>query len=387
MEEKLQRNLAQFEAHFGHSTEWSWAVAPGRVNLIGEHTDYHGGLVLPAAIDRHIRVLGRTRADQTVRVYSATFDSEHAFSLGAAMAARDGWGRRAEGIVRTVLEPVEDTKGMDLWMTGDLPIGAGLSSSAASMAALGMLTAELHCIVLEPITFAKVLQDAEHRFAGLRCGIMDQLAVLLGERDRALLIDCRSLETSKIELPSAWSIVIADSGVHHELASSGYNQRRDESTEALRVLQKDRRSIRSLRDVCMADLEAASAELTSVGYRRCRHVIGENERVRSFAQALESADPTAAGELLAASHESLRDDYEVSCPEVDQLVADALGGPGCIGARMTGGGFGGSTVNLVERERGADFEAYLSAAYEKRTGQPCRIIVTSAADGAATGSR
>ena len=372
-------------AHFGDSADWYWAVAPGRVNLIGEHTDYHDGLVLPVAIDRQVRVLGRPRGDQLVRVYSQTFDKEHVFSLAESMTTEGGWGRRAEGITRTILESAEEASGMDLWIGGDLPIGGGLSSSAASMAAIGILVAELHDLVLEPIEFARTLQQAEHRYAGLQCGIMDQLAVLLGERDHALLIDCRTLETSAVRMPSEWAIVIADSGVHHDLASSGYNQRRQESTAALEVLRRKNPSIRSLRDARWADLEAVADDLTSVGYRRCLHVIGENERVRGFATALEAADSAAAGALMAASHDSLRDDYEVSCSEVDQLVEDAQGGPGCIGSRMTGGGFGGCTVNLVERSRISELVAHVAQAFRRRTGQECQIMVASAAHGARSG--
>ena len=385
MEDHLHQDIVTCEAHFGSSSGWSWAVAPGRVNLIGEHTDYHDGWVLPAAIDKQVRAVARPRADQIVRVYSEVFDKEHSFSLADSMTAEGGWGRRAEGITREILESAGEATGMDLWIGGDLPIGGGLSSSAASMAVIGMLVAELHQLPLDPREFARTLQQAEHRHAGLQCGIMDQLAVLLGEQHSALLIDCRSLETTTVRIPREWAIVIADSGVHHDLASSGYNQRRGESMAALDVLRRHRGEIRALRDATWADLEAAAGDLTEIGYRRCRHVIAENERVRSLAKALESADSTAAGTLMAASHVSLRDDYEVSCPEVDQLVEDADDGPGCIGARMTGGGFGGSAVNLVERNRVDEFTAHLAGAFRKRTGQECEMIVTSAAAGATAG--
>lgn len=375
-----------FERQFGSKGSVSFVAAPGRVNLIGEHTDYHDGFVLPAAIDRHVRVLGRARADATVRIYSETFQNTYELSLAGPMAPDSkGWARRAEGIIRTVLEGVEQPRGLDIWIDADLPVGGGLSSSAASMAAFGMLAARINGIELDRLAFARVLQQAEHRFAGVRCGIMDQLAVLLGKRDHALLLDCRSLETRHVALLAAWSLVVMDTGVRHDLATSEYNKRQIECADALRVIAKARPEAQALRDVGAADLDAVASRIHPVGLRRCRHVIAENERVHRAVAALESADARAIGELFAASHRSLRDDYEVSCPELDALVEAAWSAPGCIGARMTGGGFGGSTVNLVLAEKTEAFVEAVREAYQRTMGRDAKAIVTTAAEGAIAG--
>ncbi|MGI5860933.1 MAG: galactokinase [Myxococcales bacterium] len=375
-----------FERQFGSKGSVSFVAAPGRVNLIGEHTDYHDGFVLPAAIDRHVRVLGRARADATVRIYSETFQNTYELSLAGPMAPDSkGWARRAEGIIRTVLEGVEQPRGLDIWIDADLPVGGGLSSSAASMAAFGMLAARINGIELDRLAFARVLQQAEHRFAGVRCGIMDQLAVLLGKRDHALLLDCRSLETRHVALLAAWSLVVMDTGVRHDLATSEYNKRQIECADALRVIAKARPEAQTLRDVGAADIDAVASRIHPVGLRRCRHVIAENERVHRAVAALESADARAIGELFAASHRSLRDDYEVSCPELDALVEAAWSAPGCIGARMTGGGFGGSTVNLVLAEKTEAFVEAVREAYQRTMGRDAKAIVTTAAEGAIAG--
>ena len=375
-----------FERQFGSKASVLFVAAPGRVNLIGEHTDYHDGFVLPAAIERHVRVLGRARGDATVRIYSETFQNNYELSLAVPMPADTrGWARRAEGIIRTVLKGVERPRGLEIWIDADLPVGGGLSSSAASMAAFGMLAARVNGIELDRLASARMLQQAEHRFAGVRCGIMDQLAVLLAKRDHALLLDCRSLETRHVALPTGWSLVVMDTGVRHDLATSEYNKRQLECADALRVIAKTQPKVQSLREVSAADLEEVAARIHPVGLRRCRHVIAENERVHRAVTALENADTRAIGELFAASHRSLRDDYEVSCPELDALVEAAWGAPGCIGARMTGGGFGGSTVNLVVAEKTEAFVEAVRAAYQRSIGRDAKAIVTAAAEGATAG--
>jgi len=383
--ERLKLDAAEFKSIYGESGKITWVAAPGRVNLIGEHTDYHEGFVLPAAIDRHVRILGRPRNDRIVRIFSATFKGSYKFSFDSPMSDVKGWARRAEGIIRTVLEDVTDKHGIDIWMDADLSVGGGLSSSAASMAVLGTLAASLHGRKLENIAFAKTLQAAEHSFAGLKCGIMDQLAILLGKANCALLLDCRSLETRHVKLPSEWALVIMDTNVKHDLASSEYNKRQIECGAVLNAMRKRRAEIRSLRDVSFAELEAVRGECDPVGIKRCLHVLAENERVHKTVKALESADAGTIGELFAASHNSLRDDYSVSCRELDAMVEAAADAPGCIGSRMTGGGFGGSTVNLVHKDKAQAFAEHVSTKYLKATGVEGKAIIAVTSDGVVAG--
>ncbi|MGC4122737.1 MAG: galactokinase [Myxococcales bacterium] len=376
-----ETDLSAFERHFGARPTLA-VVAPGRVNLIGEHTDYHDGRVLPAAIERTVRVVARPRRDSRVELYSASFAALHRFDLSEPMPKDPpGWSRRAEGIVREVLAQLRCATGFQAFLDADLPLGGGLSSSAASMAALGTAAAHACGRSLEPLAFARTLQKAEHTFAGVRCGIMDQLAVLLGRQDRALLLDCRSLTTRQVALPPAWALVVLDTGVKHDLATSEYNRRQEECASGLAALRQHRPAIRALRDATPSDLEAVSHRLDPIALRRCRHVVAEDARVLEAVAALERADARALGSLFEASHQSLRDDYEVSCRELDAMVDAAQGAPGSLAARMTGGGFGGSTVNLVERAKAEAFAEAALAAYHRTTRRQGRAIITRAADG------
>jgi galactokinase len=387
LQAQLQQDRESFEIRFGAGRELIWAAAPGRVNLIGEHTDYHEGLVLPVAIDRYVRVLAAASDDAVVTIRSVTFDDQHRFSLDQPMGAVQGWARRAEGILRELLVGSRDEPmGLDLLIDADLPPGGGLSSSAAAMAALGAAAAKGHGVELEPVAFARMLQQAERRYAGLRCGLMDQLAVLLGQRGQALRVDCRTLETQRVPLPEAWAIVVLDTSVKHDLASSEYNLRQRECEAVLEQVRRRRPEVKTLRDVAHEDLDAAAASSDTTGINRCRHVIDENERVNQAVIALDQGDQTGLDELFRASHESLRDLYEVSCPELDALVEAARDAPGCVAARMTGGGFGGSTVNLVQRDQTAAFSQAALASYRKRTGLQGAAIVAASADGLAVGT-
>ncbi|MHB8877261.1 MAG: galactokinase [Myxococcaceae bacterium] len=355
--------------------------APGRVNLIGEHTDYHDGFVLPAAIERRVMAIGRARSDGRVVLHSRTFAGEHAFRLSEPLGPVRGWARRAEGIVRAVLGGVAAPGGLEAVLDADLPVGGGLSSSAASMAAVGELAARLHGVSLEKLAFARTLQRAEHELAGVQCGLMDQLAILLGRPGHAVLIDCRSLSAEPVPLPKRWALVVLDTGVRHDLASSEYNQRQRECAAVLERICALHPSVRALRDVTAEQLREAAPGCDPAGVRRCRHVLGENERVLSARAALERGDGAELGRLFAASHQSLRDDYQVSCRELDWMVQAARSAPGCVAARMTGGGFGGSTVNLVEREKTDAFVAHALDRYHSLGGKGGQAIVTSAAEG------
>ena len=388
VDDKRVADFTRFHAHFGDVGDaFAHVGAPGRVNLIGEHTDYHEGFVLPAAIELSVRAVGRARSDRTVRLYSETFGEEHVFSLAEQQSDHSGWARRAEGIIRTVLAPAtieRDVLGMDAWMVADLPVGGGLSSSAASMAALGELAAHLNGIELDRLEFARTLQTAEHRFAGVKCGIMDQLAVLLGRRDHALLLDCRSLAAEHIPLPTQWALVVMDTGVRHDLASSEYNRRPQECAAVLDVLKRRRPEIRSLRDVAIDEVSMVEGDVDPVGYRRIMHVLSENQRVLDTIDAFRAADGERVACLFQASHVSLRDDYEVSCYELDEMVRAAKDAPGQVASRMTGGGFGGCTVNLVERERTKEFAEHVAETFIERTGRRAEAIITAASDGLTT---
>jgi len=375
--EQYEDDLARASERFG-AGEWRLVLAPGRVNLIGEHTDYHEGFVLPAAIDRYVRILGRPRSDSVVAIHSATFDADFEFDLSSGFSAPEGWQRRAEGIIRTVLSD-SSRAGMDLWMQSDIPVGGGLSSSAASMTGLGVMALALAGEPLDRddrVWLARVAQRCEHEFAGVMCGLMDQLAVLLGEAEHALFIDCRAVETRLVALPDEWAIVVVDSGVRHELAASEYNRRQTECARALHAIQAAYPEVSALRDVTAEQLHSLGDRLDPTARARCRHVVEENARVMKTITALESGDSPAIGALFSASHQSLRDDYEVSCAELDALVEAAVNAPGCIGARMTGGGFGGCTVNLVARGQAPAFIDYV---VEK--GGAAGAIVVSAASG------
>ncbi|GAB4293894.1 MAG: galactokinase [Myxococcota bacterium] len=381
----LKRDAERFKKQFGEAEELRWSAAPGRVNLIGEHTDYHEGFVLPVAINRYVRVVGRKRPDSSVNIYSATFKDTHSFSIKKPMGAVSGWARRAEGIIRTALQNTKSPVGMDIYVDGDLPLGAGLSSSAASMAAFGRLAGDFNSVKLQTIPFALMLQETEHRFAGLNCGIMDQLAILLGKKGCALVLDCRSLNAKHIRLPKNWVIVILDTGVKHDLASSEYNKRQDECAAAVAGLKAKNPVIKSLRDVTEDELKKLKG-VNPMNLRRCRHVLSENERVRDAVSAILNGDERAVRELFLASHESLRNDYQVSCKELDAMVESALKAPGCIAARMTGGGFGGSTVNFVHRERAKRFANIALKEYRKRTGREGAAIIASSSDGLKSGT-
>ena len=289
--------------------------APGRVNLIGEHTDYHDGLVLPMAIERGTLVAAAARDDRALRVYSANLETDGLVDLREATAPRrGGWLDYVEGTARLLEERVGRLRGADLWIEGDVPVGAGLSSSASLEVALALALLALADRHAAPIDVARACQAAEHRHAGTQCGIMDPLTAALGQADHALLIDCRSLDTTPIRLPDGVAVVVCDSGVRHRLAASAYNERRAESTEALRQLADGRPDRLSLRDVSTDSIAREGGALTKRLLSRARHVVSEIERTRSAAEALARGDLTLFGRLMIESHRSLRDDYEVSAP-------------------------------------------------------------------------
>ncbi len=370
-----------FEQYFGQPPS-RIARAPGRVNLIGEHTDYNDGFVLPMALDRATYVAARPRPDRVVRVFSTKFREEDQFDLDQVVRdERRQWVNYIRGVVKGLQARDLPLHGADLMIDSDLPSGSGLSSSAALEVAVGYTFQLLNNINLLGEELALVAQGAEHTFVGVKCGIMDQLVAALGEAGHALLIDCRDLSYRPIPIPDQARVVVCDSGVRHRLAGSEYNQRRAGCEEAVRLLKPALGKIQALRDVRSADLVAYGNLLPPDLLPLVRHVVSENERTLAAADALAAGDLTNMGRLMVASHISLRDDYRVSITELDVLVELALAASGCFGSRMTGGGFGGSTVSLVAADAVDAFVAAMIDGYAIRTGRKLQPLICTAGAG------
>jgi galactokinase len=356
--------------------------APGRVNLIGEHTDYNGGLALPMALKERTRVAAAKRDDQVVRVYSAALKKERSFSLDAAFTRRGKWLDYVEGVARVLSSRGVPVRGADLYISSDVPPGAGLSSSAALELAVGLAFCSLSGHSLEPRELALAGQAAENEYVGANTGIMDQLVCALGRAGHALLIDCRSLQTTDVKLPSSpVAFLVLDTHVRHSLASSGYNRRREECEEALLTLRRAGWDLGSLSDVSVTRLEEAQRLLSDPLDRRLGHVVRENARTRAAVDALAGAHLAAFGRLMSGSHASLRDDYQVSCAELDHLVDHALRERGVLGARMTGGGFGGSVLVLAQEGAVNAISEELAGAFRRQFGSDLGVHRAEAGDG------
>ncbi len=357
--------------------------APGRVNLIGEHTDYNDGFVLPAAIDLAAWVAAAPRTDRTLRILAVDLDARLEVALDDPDPRPAGdWSDYARGVAVELQRAGHRLGGADVAIASDVPIGAGLSSSAALEVGVATALLDVAAIDLDPLAIALLCQAAENRFVGARCGIMDQFASCHGRAGHALHLDCRTLGARAVRVPDEVAIVVCDSKVAHALASGAYNERRASCEEAVRILARGRPEIRALRDLTPAELEARRDELSEVTYRRCRHVVTENARVGDLVAALEARALQRVGELLVASHASLRDDYEVSCTELDFLVETALAQPGVHGSRMMGGGFGGSTISLVRADAAGSLVGALDAAYRRAYGRAPGARICRTADAA-----
>jgi galactokinase len=350
------------------------AEAPGRVNLIGEHTDYNDGFVLPAAIDRTVAVALSRRDDDVIRAYSLDYDQPDEFRAGSVrrFAGSRGWRDYLRGVVWALADSQYAITGADIAITGDVPQGAGLSSSAAiEMALAGALT-KSSGIEIDRRLLAQLCRRAENFFVGVKSGIMDQYASALGQANHALLIDCRSLEADPVPLPAGVAIVVIDSKVQRRLAETPYNKRRIECEEAAQAL-----GLSSLRDATPEMLPRLEGDLL----KRARHVVTENARVLAAAEALRSCDLDRLGALMAESHASMRDDFEASCPEIDLLVEIAKQTAGVIGARVTGAGWGGCTVNLVREPDVDAFVARVKGDFAKQINLTAEAHVCRAVDG------
>ena len=357
--------------------------APGRVNLIGEHTDYNEGFVMPAAIDFYTWAAIALRPDSKVNIRSDSFEGIISVDVGNQLQPKHNWSDYAVGVLDQLRHSDGRLSGADILIHGEVPIGAGLSSSAAVEAAVGLALLTSNHRPIDRVQLALLCQRAENQFVGTRCGIMDQFVSCNGQRDHALMLDCRSLDYKLLPLARGARMVICNTMVKHEHSTGEYNQRRAACEEGVRLLRDELPRIRALRDVSPTQLEAHRERLPFIVYRRCRHVVTENERVQRAAAMLESNDLQGFGELMAQSHQSLRDDYEVSSRELDVMVEIAGRQPGVYGARMTGGGFGGCTINLVAAEHAEMFRQSVAAAYKATTGLGPEIYISPAADGAA----
>jgi galactokinase len=371
-----------FRKVFGASPEIV-VRAPGRVNLIGEHTDYNDGFVLPAAIDRAITYAGRRRIDRRVRVYSEDFNSTAEFDLDDIQAeSKNTWSNYLRGVTKFLEADAHRLSGADIAFGGDVPREAGLSSSAAVEVGAAAFWNKLFGLGLDPVYVVKLARRAENEFVGVPCGIMDQFISALGRRDHALFLDCRNLTYRHVPLRSDVRIVVCDSGVKRALAQSEYEVRLKQCRAAVERIAATGRAVKSLRDVQPADLDEARARLGELLWRRAHHVVSENQRTREAVNVLQTGDMERFGELMNESHESLRRDYEVSSVELDKLVELARAQKGILGARMTGAGFGGCTVNLVRAEAAESFVKAVEEGYRKAGTLAAKIYVCQASDGA-----
>jgi len=357
--------------------------APGRVNLIGEHTDYNDGFVMPAALDFSTWVRVSPLKRRKLKIISENFNEEVEIDLDDQnLSARGHWSDYPVGVAVELERAGHHLRGARLQIRGEVPIGSGLSSSAAIEVATACALVANSQLNIDPRELAVLCQRAENEFVGARVGIMDQFISLFGQAQKALLLDCRSLEFRLLPLPDNVRLIICNTMVKHALASSAYNERRAQCEAGVKHLAKFVPNVAALRDVTIEQLEAHVGGLEDVVYRRCRHVITENARVLSAGDALEQGNLERFGELMAESHRSLRDDYEVSSDELDLMVEIAEKVEGVYGARMTGGGFGGCTVNLVADTHVEEFKDRVSQEYESAASLKPEIYICTAANGA-----
>jgi galactokinase len=365
-----------FESYFNAKPEFI-VRAPGRVNLIGEHTDYNDGFVLPMGIDRAVWLALRPRDDGKVRLFSLDLEADSAFELNSLLKG-DGWAEYPKGVAHQLLEEGYQLQGFDAVMTGDVPLGAGLSSSAAVELAVARAFSVVSGFPWDPIKMAKLAQKAENKWVGVNCGIMDQMASSACREGQALFLDCRSLEIQYAPLPTGVSIVILDTSTRRGLVDSAYNERRSQCEEAARFF-----GIKALRDISVEEFNKRSKSgLNELAARRAKHIVTENERVLEAMQAMKSGNVKRLGELFNASHDSLRDDFEVTNDALNIMVDCAREQGNCYGARMTGAGFGGCAVALVKEDNAEEFVKSVSTAYKQKSGLEAAVYVCKASEGA-----
>jgi galactokinase len=372
---------SKFEAFSGQKGQLY--ASPGRVNLIGEHTDYNLGFVLPAAIDKAIYLELRANGSDLCRVWSMDYDETVEFSLGAVQKPERQWAQYIFGVVQEMRKRGRSPGGFDCVFGGDVPLGAGLSSSAALESVTGFALNDLFGLGFDRLELAQIGQMTEHNYVGVRCGIMDQFASLFGEKGKLIRLDCRSLEYKLVPFnPVGYRVLLIDTMVKHSLASSEYNVRRAQCEAGVAVVSSHVAGVQSLRDVTLEQLAAYRDEMEEVVYRRCHYIVTENQRVLDGCEALERGDYETFGQKMFEAHAGQRDEFEISCAELDFLVDRARAFDGVLGARMMGGGFGGCTINIVKEEAHDAYVAGQKAAYEKAFGVVPRVIDVVVGDGA-----
>ena len=356
--------------------------APARVNLIGEHTDYTGGFVMPMAIDFRTAAVISPREDGRALFYSANFEEEASSEIASLGRAQGEWSDYPAGVLWCLLQEGIEVGGFSLTLMGDVPLGAGLSSSASIEVATAMALLGHVGVTLPMEKIATLCRRAENEYVGAKSGIMDQFVVTGAVAHRAMLLDCRSLKFELLPLPEQERVVICNSMVKHDVAAGEYGDRSDEVEAGQAVLRRELKGIELLRDATLEDLEACRGKMTPESFARCRHIITENGRVMAAREALLDGDMERFGKLMVEAHVSMRDDFAASCPEVDMLVEIAMGQPGCFGARITGGGFGGCTVNVVSVEQTEPFVEAVRREYAAATGIEAQCFVCEPSDGA-----
>jgi galactokinase len=385
---------AVFQSRFGRAAETA-VRAPGRVNLIGEHTDYNEGFVLPVAIDMEVCIALRSRRDRLVVLYSTSYDSQIEFDLDRIdRDSENPWSNYARGVAMFLEERGYRLTGLEGVLDSTVPVAAGLSSSAAielasawAFLAASSMQKDPSSVSGPPLEFpslvdlVRLCQRAENEFVGVECGIMDQFIVAAGRQHHALFLDCRSVRYEHVPLPDSVKIVVCNTGVRRELASSEYNRRRNECDQGVDFFRRHL-AIATLRDVSTVVFDQLSPDMDPVIRKRCRHVISENERVKESVRVLRLGNVQAFGQLMNESHQSLRHDYQVSCPELDLMVELASQQPGTLGSRMTGAGFGGCTVSLVTNEYVSSFVSQVQETYQEVTGRLGEVYVCGTSNGA-----
>ena len=369
------RAASEFKKKYGDAPPWI-VRSPGRVNLIGGHTDYNDGFVLPMAINYATWIAFRPRQDDRVEVMSLDMDDTIEFNLKNLEKSKSGWGEYVKGVAWALKEKGFVLKGWEGILIGNVPIGAGLSSSASIELSVAKAFSLASGFEWDPVEIAKAAQHAENEWVGMKCGIMDQLISAAGKKDSALLIDCRSLELRSIPFPSNIVAVILDTNTRRGLVDSAYNERRNQCESAASFF-----GVLKLRDVSLEDFNKRKEEMELLERRRAQHVITENNRVLESVDAMESGDAALLGELLNAAHKSISEDYDVSSNELNAIVEIAQAQPGCFGARMTGAGFGGCAVALVDKSHLDEFLVEVVEEYKERTGLDSEVYSSSASEG------
>ena len=371
-----QEIAAHFTQRFGQPPRWI-VRAPGRVNLIGEHTDYNDGFVLPLAIDRAVWIALRPRDDGRVLVHSIDYNESGEFALDGLTHDKAGWIEYLKGVAWSLQDAGHKLGGWEGAMAGDVPLGAGLSSSAAVEMATARAFATVSNLPWDPAVMAKLGQRAENKWIGVNCGIMDQMISASGKAGHAMLLDCRSMETLHAPLPAGVAVVVLDTSTRRGLVDSAYNERRWQCEAAAKFF-----GVKALRDVTPEMFHERAGELDATTRRRARHVISEDDRTLRAVEAMRRGDIAMLGKLMDESHTSLRDDYEVSSDALNVMVESAASHAACYGARMTGAGFGGCAVAIVRLDAADDFVKHTASAYQSRTGNTPAVYVCQATNGA-----